>query len=212
MVRKNEITEIKVNVKRPDRRSIFIDGEFAFSISEGIFYDHGIKVGDMLTDDQIETLFSLDEREKIKGAALNLLSYRARSVRELRDRLCQKGWKEEKVESIILELKEKGFLDDREFANMLARDRTKLKFLGPRALKHELIKAGINHDLIEEVIEETYQKTTPESLMKALLKKKGIDFSKPIDGKEKTRLVNLFKRKGYSWDQIEPVISRLKTD
>jgi len=212
MDRKNEVTDVKVNVKRPDRRSIYINGEFAFSISEGIFYDFGINIGSSLTEEEIKTLTQKDEREKVKTASLNLLSYRPRSVLELKNRLKKKGWKTEIIESVILELEEKGFLDDREFAAMIARDRTQRKYLGPFAIRDELKKAGIGRGIIETVVEDTYRNTPPQQIIKNLLKKKGIDLNKPMETKDKTRLVNLLRRKGYSWDHMATIISRLKTD
>ena len=53
MAKKNEVTDIRVNVNRPDRRSIFINGEFAFSVSEGVFMKKAIHVGDCLSDEDI---------------------------------------------------------------------------------------------------------------------------------------------------------------
>lgn len=212
MAKKNEVTDIKVNVKRTDRRSVYINGEYAFSISEGIFYDHGIQVGDYLTDEDIEILVALDEKEKVKSAALNLLSYRQRSVRELRNRLLRKGWSEDVIGAVLRELEEKGFLNDREFAHMLARDRARRKLLGPRAVKVELIKAGIESDIIEDVLTTTYARTPPDTLIQKLLHKRGIDLQQSLDRKTKSRIISLLKRKGYTWDEIEPVVSRLKTD
>lgn len=212
MTGKNEVTDVKVNVKRPDRRSIYIDGEYAFSISEGIFYDHGIKVGDILTGEKIARLLSADKRQKIKDTAFNLLSYRPRSVGQLKDRLRQKGWETEDIEPVLQELEEKGFVNDREFAKMLARDRTNRKFQGPRAVRNELKRAAVSEDLIEEVMETTYRETSPVVLIGRLLEKRGVDSEAPVSRKEKQRLINLLKRKGYGWDDMEPVISRLKTD
>ncbi len=212
MARKNEVTHIKVNVKRPDRRSIYLDGEFAFSIAEGIFYDHGIEIGDRLTDGEINMLVSQDEQGKVKGAALNLLSYRQRSTRELQRKLLKKGWSMEMIEPVLRELEEKGFLNDREFAEMLARDRTGRKQLGPRALKDELMKAGVDRDMIEEILEDTYRQHPPSVLIERLLKNKGIEPGERLERKERARLINLLRRKGYTWEDMEPVISRLKSD
>src|SRR5215204_1128361 len=54
------------------------------------------------------------------GRALNLLGYRARSEAELRERLRRYGYIEETIESVVLRLRELGYLDDAEFARMKA--------------------------------------------------------------------------------------------
>ena len=87
-----EITAIKVNVKRPDQMSIYLDGEFAFSVSGGIFFQRDLKEGGELSEEEIAELRDEDNFENAKLTAVNLLSYRPRSVREITDRLQQKGW------------------------------------------------------------------------------------------------------------------------
>lgn len=211
MARKNEVTDIRINVKRPDRRSVYIDGVYAFSIAEGIFFEEAIAVGDLLSENKIRRLVELDRYETIKQAALTLLSYRPRSLQEMRRRLQEKGWSKSEIEPVIDELVKKDFLNDEEFAALFSRDRVQRKFLGPAALRYELRRMGIAPELTEDVIEKTYKNNPPEALIQSLLESKRIDFSKPMIGKERERLVNLLKRKGFSWDDIEPVVSRLKT-
>lgn len=211
MDKKNEITAIKVPLKRPDRRSLYLDGKFAFSVSEGIFFLHNLKVGDCLTQKQMVTLKADDDRYKISEAAYRLLGYRQRSVRGLRTRLLQKGWESDEIEPVIKELCDKGYLDDLKFARMYTRDKIKFKYLGPVALRNELFRTGVDKEIIEKVIDEAYSSKSPRELMLELLLKKRISLDKPMENKEKIRLVNLLKRKGYKWEDIEPVISVIKT-
>ena len=53
MSQDNEITAIKVNVKNRKRRSIFIDGEFALSVSEGVLFQNHLKVGDNISPETL---------------------------------------------------------------------------------------------------------------------------------------------------------------
>ncbi|MDP6457005.1 MAG: RecX family transcriptional regulator [Candidatus Marinimicrobia bacterium] len=210
MAKKNEVTDIRVNVKRPDRRSIFINGEFAFSLSEGVFIEKGIHVGDSLSDGELESIVDSEELQKMREAAANLLSYRPRSVKEMSDRLIRKGWEKEPVEQIIGELKEKRYLEDREFATIFARDRVKNKCLGSLALKSELFKKGVSKEIIAEAVAEIYEAHPPGTLIERLLRKRKISKETPISAKEKQRLVAMLRRKGFTWDQMEPFIRELK--
>lgn len=210
MAKKNEVTDIRVNVKRPDRRSIFINGEFAFSLSEGVFVEKGIHVGDRLTDEELESIVDSEELQKIREAAANLLSYRPRSVKEMEDRLIRKGWEEDAVARVITELLEKGYLDDREFAAVFVRDRVKNKCLGSLALKSELFKTGVSREIIEESVAEIYEAYPPEMLIERLLRKRKISRETSISAKEKQRLTAMLRRKGFTWDQMEPFVRKLK--
>jgi len=204
-----QITAIKVNKKRPNRRSIFIDGQFAFTVSEGIFFQHNLEEGGELPDKQIKELTTADEFDKAKQAAVNLLSYRPRSIKEVSNRLVHKGWNKDLADRVTGELVDKGYLNDEEFAAIFARDKAKNKCLGPVALKSELIKTGVAQKIIEQTIEAVYSKYPADELIQRLMKKRGIDLDVPLVKKEKQRFINLLKRKGFTWDQMESVVRNL---
>lgn len=204
-----QITAIKVNKKRPNRRSIFIDGQFAFTVSEGIFFQHNLEEGGELSDKQIKELTTADEFDKAKQAAVNLLSFRPRSIKEVSNRLIHKGWNKDLADRVTGELVDKGYLNDEEFAAIFARDKAKNKCLGPVALKSELIKTGVAQKIIEQTIEAVYSKYPADELIQRLMKKRGIDLDVPLVKKEKQRFINLLKRKGFTWDQMESVVRNL---
>ena len=204
-----QITAIKVNKKRPNKRSIFIDGQFAFTVSEGIFFQHNLEEGGELSDKQIKELTTADEFDKAKQAAVNLLSYRPRSIKEVSNRLVHKGWNKDLADRVTGELVDKGYLNDEEFAAIFARDKAKNKCLGPVALKSELIKTGVAQKIIEQTIEAVYSKYPADELIQRLMKKRGIDLDVPLVKKEKQRFINLLKRKGFTWDQMESVVKNL---
>ena len=205
----SQITAIKVNKKRPDRRSIFINDQFAFAISEKIFFQHNLEEGEELSNKQIKELTTEDEFDKAKQAAVNLLSYRPRSIKEVSNRLVHKGWNQDLADRVTGELVDKGYLNDEEFAAIFARDRAKNKCLGPIALKSELIKTGVTQNIIEQTIEEFYSKYPVDELIQRLMKKRGIDPNIPLVIKEKQRFINLLKRKGFTWDQMESVVRKM---
>jgi SOS response regulatory protein OraA/RecX len=77
-------------------------------------------------------------------------------------------------------------------------------------LKSELIKTGIAQKIIEHTLDVTYSKYPADKLILNLMKKRGIDPNKALNKKEKQSFVNLLKRKGFTWDQMEPVVRNLK--
>ena len=204
-----QITAIKVNKKRPNRRSIFVDGQFAFTVSEGIFFQHNLEEGGELPDKQIKELTTADEFDKAKQAAVNLLSYRPRSIKEVSKRLVHKGWNQDLADRVTGELVDKGYLNDEEFAAIFARDKAKNKCLGPVALKSELIKTGVAQKIIEQTIEAVYSQYPVDELIQRLMKKRGIDLDVPMVMKEKQRFINLLRRKGFTWEQMESVVRNL---
>jgi regulatory protein len=211
MSKDNEITAIKVNVKNRKRRSIFIDGEFALSVSEGVLFQNHLKVGGTISPEAVTSLKSEEETHQILQAAYRLLSYRPRSVKEMRDRLLEKEWSKDQVTSVIAKLEGDGYLNDLDFARMFARDRVKSKYLGPAGLRNELFRKGIDQELIALIVDEIYTEHPPAKIIEALMRKRGIEPESEIDPKEKKRFINQLKRKGFSWGEMEALVTGLKT-
>lgn len=210
MIKKNEITALKINVKNQKLRSIYVDGKYVISVSEGVLFQSDLKVGDRLTPEAVAALKAEEETYQIIQYAYRLLSFRPRSVQEMRSRLLQKGWGEEQVAKVLSKLEGDGYLDDRDFALMFAQDRVKSKFLGPTGLKSELFRKGIDRELISEVVENIYAQYPPAEIIHALMQKRGINPESTLDPKEKRRFINQLKRKGFSWEAIESVVSKLR--
>lgn len=95
--------------------------------------------------------------EAILKPALRLLSARARSVTELRDRLLKKGFNSSDVSYCIRWLADRGLLSDDAFARSLTRDRIRFSPRSPFLLKRELTTKGVALSLAGEVVDSVLQ-------------------------------------------------------
>ncbi len=109
-------------------------------------------------------------------------------------------------------LLDKGYLNDSEFAQVFAREKVRNKFLGAAALKNELFKTGVSRKIIEKTVTDIYEQFPPKELIHRLLTKRGIMNGKLVNAQEKQRIINHLRRKGFTWDQMEPIIRGLKLD
>ena len=108
----------------------------------------------------IETSADYDTRE----AALRLLSYRPRSVRELRDRLLRKGLDAARVDRILEGLREAGFLDDAAFAEAHTREAVRLRPRGSRRIVSELRQKGVAEATATAAVQRVmHDEDTPDS-------------------------------------------------
>ena len=78
-------------------------------------------VGDDLPSPRRHHLLNDDQDIRVRDAALNLISYRARTRRELRRRLIQKGFRPARIDPCLDRLTERGFIDDEAVAAAAAR-------------------------------------------------------------------------------------------
>jgi regulatory protein len=146
-----EITGLR---ERRGTTRVFVDGEFWAEIDRGVAAERGLREGVVLTLEELAEARSAGERALAMSRALNFLGYRARSEKEVRDRLRRYGYGEGAVEDVIGRLKELGYLDDEEFARYVARE--KASWYGPRRISAELRKCGVDAELTREVVDEEF--------------------------------------------------------
>lgn len=145
---------------------------------------------------------------KIKTDALRLLSFRPRSVEELRQRLRQKKYTAEAVQEIIETLTKQGLLNDALFAKMFANSKIYERPVGKRQLEIDLKKKGLSAPLIQETLgglkDYDEKKTAMDLARERFLRMEGLS-----DEKKKTRLFGFLKRRGFSNDAIFGAIREL---
>ncbi len=146
-----EITGVR---ERRGRARIFVDGEFWAEIDAGVAAERGLREGLALGLEELDGARVAGERALALARALNFLGYRARSEKEVRDRLRRYGYGEEAVEGVVVRLKELGYLDDEDFARLVVRE--KARRYGPRRVSAELRKSGVDAELARGVVEEEF--------------------------------------------------------
>jgi len=200
-----KITDIKINKNNIKRSSVFIDNSFSFIVSKYVLNKNRIKIGLNINDLDIKNLIFEDNFFNAKKIALNLLAFKGRSSKEIIDRLVKKEFSNEIISNIIDDLIKNKFLNDYEFARVYALDKIRNKKLGPLLLKNELFKKGISKSIIDSIIKEFYDNETKKKLITDIFNKK-TNYQIKLDKKELNKIINYVRRRGYNWEDIQPVI------
>jgi regulatory protein len=146
----------------------------------------------------------MDFFEKYYSFSLRFLSYRPRSIKEVKESLEKKKAPPEVIERIISLLLEQKFLNDEEFARAWIDSRLRSRPKALSILKQELSQKGIGREIIEDVIPD--RKVTDTESIKPLIEKAKRKYA-GLDPKErKQKMANYLARRGYSWDIISPLI------
>ena len=146
-----EITGVR---ERRGKALVSVDGEVWAELDGAVAAESGLRKGAVFSSEELYRVRVAGERPLAMGRAFNLLSYRARSEAEIRERLGRYGYVEETVEGVILRLRELRYLDDEEFARLKTRE--KARKYGPRRVSAELRQSGVGADLARGVVEEEF--------------------------------------------------------
>ena len=198
-----------------------LDGEYIATVNADYWFTCGIKSGSEVTPQQLEELLAESARRKMMNKALDLLSMRDYSRRELSDKLVTKAWEKKEQKDMDLgslkqqasdicdRLEELGLLNEERFARSYVDELLRRKHLSKSGLKTALIQKGVQRDIIETVLEEV--DIDPVEQVRELLatKFKNRDFS---DEKQKTRTVNALLRLGYRYGEINAAMDGILED
>ncbi|MBQ7793430.1 MAG: regulatory protein RecX [Clostridia bacterium] len=139
-----------------------------------------------------------------KDKALRLLAFRAHSEYELADKLAHAGAPSEVIDEVMEFLREYNLVDDRIYAERLARDLQNVKKFAKHRIIAELSRKGISREIAYEVTEEL-DADEEEMLLPQMEKKLGGDF----DRKSRDRAFRYFAARGYSFDDIKRAFDRI---
>ncbi len=185
-----EITGVR---ERRGRARVFVDGEFWAEIDAGVAAERGLREGVALSLEELGGARVAGERALAMARALNFLGYRARSEKEVRDRLRRYGYGEETVEGVVERLKELGYLDDEDFARLVVRE--KARRYGPRRVLAELRKSGVDAELAQGVVEEEFAgRSEMEQARSAAARR----YNRGGSDAEARRVYGFLVRRGYS--------------
>lgn len=205
-----EITAIVAQPRNPDRVDLYVDGTLLLAVSAELAYSVPLRVGDRLTEEALRGLEERDQRWRAREAALNLLSFRARTAVEMRRRLLEKGYAVEVADACVEELVGRGLIDDAGFAESLVRDRVRLRPRGTRMLLQELRTKGVDWETARATVDGVFE---AEDVSETELARQAAARWTARPGetrlRARRRLYNFLARRGFGADATCEVVDEL---
>ncbi|AZB41889.1 recombination regulator RecX [Bacillus sp. FJAT-42376] len=202
------VTKITSQQKNAERYNIYLDygkgEEFGFGVDEHTLIKFGLAKGKELSDLDIAEITTGDQIRKAYNSALDYLSYRMRSTKEIKQQLEKKEFQPETIQEVLHQLDESGLTNDQQFADAYTRTQWQAG-KGPDVIKQELFQKGIAQTQIEQALSLYGHEDQLDAAMvhaeKFLRKNHAIS---TIQVKQK--LEQLLVRKGYSFNLVSEVL------
>ena len=202
------ITKIEIQKRNKERVNIYLDGEYALSISAELVYKENLKVKDNVDIDKIKSVADKEAYIKCKNSAIRIIEKALKTEKEVIEKLKLKGYEDKHIEASIQFLKQYNFLNDDYYAEAFVRD--KLNGKGSQRIKQELMRKGISKDIIEDKLNDI-DKTAEKDVAKRLAEKKikVIKKSEKDIYKVSGKLYRFLISKGYSYDIVKEVVKEV---
>ncbi len=140
--------------------------------------------------------------------AVGYLAARARSKREIEQKLLQAGYRPCTVEMVLYKLEREKLLDDGDFARQWVDSRSNHK-LGKNRIAQELRRKGVSSEEAEAALESLDDEEQLAGAI-ALVEKAAARLKKDEDlRKAKARIAAMLARRGYGWDIAREAIEKV---
>lgn len=194
--------------KRPGRYNIFLDEQYAFSVSEKTLAEYVLLKGKSLTQEQIEEIRQYDADSKASDLAARYLSYEPRTIFEVMQYLIKREVSPESANNAINELSELGYLDDERYCELFIKNDLAVGNDGPRVLNKKLAGKGVAPEIIDQALAEVDQADWLQVAVR-LLKSMRQQLGRYSERELKQKINNKLLSHGFSTNLTEDVIQEL---
>lgn len=200
-----KITKLERQKHKNSRVSVFVDGEYSFSLTDETVVEYGIFVGADINNFPLEEICKKDRYKQALSSAFMTLSRSAKSEKQLRDALLKKEFESFCVDAVIERLKELNYIDDLRFTKSFVENSSSS---GINAIRFKLKNKGISDEIINSVLENVKD---DDQIVRAveIIKKQLPRYSKYETFEQKRKLNDFLYRKGYQWDVIKSAIDKV---
>lgn len=181
-----------------------LNDEISLSLPESVFVRHNLYKGKELGEEDLLDIRKDGERQIAIDFALKKLRNR-KTTWEIKDLLFKEGIDKDAILAAVDYLQDYGFLNDREYAELYARDKRNLNGYGPVKIRYLLKQKGVDDELIADALEHFTQDDEIELVEKIVHKKyvRNRNLSK-----EKTKIIRFLLSRGFEYSAIKAVLSQ----
>ena len=184
------------------RRKILLEGDLALVLYPSDIrkfrMEEGMLLEEKVLSEIMETLCA-----RARERALHLLEFSDKTESALRARLAREGYPEQAVESAVSMTLRFHYVDDEAYGTRYVQSHSRSKS------RRQMMKKGVSRELAEQILEE--QNIDEKAQVQALLEKKGF-WGRALERKEYERAVGMLARKGYSFEVIHSVMTKMQED
>jgi regulatory protein len=197
------ITALTAQVKNPERVNVFVDGAFALGVALQVALE--LRVGQEISQQELEQLDQRDEVHRARERALRLLARRPYSGAEIARNLRRHKVDDAIIQNVIDDLTEAKLIDDDAFAAYWVEQRENFRPRSRLALRQELSQKGIEREIVAEALSDVDE---AEAARRVAQKQAGRWRELP-EAEWRTKLTRYLMRQGYPYDVVSDVVTEV---
>lgn len=199
------ITDIKQAKGKKARCHIYIDNNFVCTLNEFTIFKYKIKVGQEITQQELENIAFENEASEAFELAVDLISKTQKTRKQVYDYLKSKGYLPKLCENTVDKLASYHYINDEVYAKNYVN--CYLNKYGKKKMRFALQQRGIENSIIDKVLEDMQPQ---EDVVLGL----AIKFMKNREYTQQNfeKLYRHLASKGFDWDLINNAVYQIKRD
>lgn len=206
MTEDNVVTGIESGKR--GRRVVFVDGAEVLDLPTDFAARLGLATGQTLIPAQQDEIRRAVALHEAKLAAVRALGRRAQTQAELRRRLLRRGLPEEAVAEALSWLADRGYLDDKQYAEQRWSALEQRK-LGAEGIRWKLLEEGVPREIAEQVQADRAGQLNETELARELCEQRNQSLRNVPWPQRRQRLYAFLARRGFGSEAIIEALSRL---
>lgn len=195
------ITDITRQKRNQDFYNVYVDDKFSFSLGRLDLGLLDLKISQEFSKRALQELITKSQSSKAYNRAIHYLSFRPRSISEVKDYLLKKDFNDQVVEQTITKLQQLALLDDEKFIEVWVSSRNQLKPRSKLQLRHELQAKKIDKELIAQALADISDSEELNLIKKVIASKK-----RQPKYQDKQKLLAYLLRQGFSYNLIKQAL------
>ena len=193
------------------RLRVIINDDSEVLVPLSLFRERPLTVGEPIDMEEYDQWLLLRQYRHALDRAVAFLAGRARSRREMEERLLRSGYRPCTVEMVLYKLEKEGLLDDADFARQWV-DARSARRMGRGRIAQELRRKGVSAREAEEALEGLSEEEQLEGAIVLVEKAMARTPSGEDPRKTAARITAMLARRGYDYDTAREDISRVLED
>jgi len=196
---------------RIPRFRLVLEGAEPLVVSDEIIARFALSRGDEVSERQRTEIATAQAEFDARRIAVNFISYRPRSVREVARHLQRKGIAPDIAEQAAERLRSAGLINDDAFARMFIRDKLQRRSGGQMVLRQKLIEKGVARAVIDAVLKDLVtddvQTDVATQLVRARIRRQAGSLKRLDPNMRRKKLFDFLMRKGFSSEIVKKALT-----
>lgn len=189
---------------------IYLDNNETVVLYEDVIINNNLLIKKDIDTGLLEKLIIENNNVNVYSTAINYISIRMRSEKEVYDYLEKKQIDNQLIKDTINKLSKLGYINDYLFAKSYVNDKINLSNDGPLKIKKSLMALGVEENIIEQILNSMDKEEMNIKLEKLIGKK--LKTTKGSLNMVKLKIINYFYNLGYDKKDILSILENIEID